>query len=152
MCLRLRLGEHSFIFRPATGKRAQFMDKDVMLSWRLGMLATLLTLLSGHSGAQGFRGEVIAPPPMGEPWSGPLPPSPPPQFRPRMETPQLLNDTPEYCAELRQSIDRVRLRLNVVPPDVTMLAEEGERLCSIGHYRPGIMRLRTALMLLRNAN
>ena len=69
-----------------------------------------------------------------------------------METPRLLNDTPEYCAELRDSIDRVRLRAHIVPADAMMLADEGARLCSIGHFRPGIMRLRTALMILRRSN
>jgi len=38
-----------------------------------------------------------------------------------------------------------------MPSDAAMLAREGERLCRIGHFRPGIFRLRTALMILRHS-
>jgi hypothetical protein len=119
-------------------------------------MATLLIFVSSHSQAQGFRGNAgLGPPmapPMAEPWTGPFAPLPPPQNRPRMETPQLLNDTPEYCGELQQTIERLRLQARTVPADVMLLADEGQKLCDIGHYRPGIMRLRTALMMLRRSN
>lgn len=74
---------------------------------------------------------------------GPLPP------QPQQGVPRMMDDTPEYCAELRDDITRVRLRRGGLPPDVAALASEGEQLCQIGHIRPGVYRLRTALMLLR---
>ncbi|HTC07873.1 MAG TPA: hypothetical protein VK726_03770 [Acetobacteraceae bacterium] len=58
-------------------------------------------------------------------------------------------DTPEYCHRL---IDRISELIESVsqPPPVTVssLSSEGQRLCDEGHTRPGILRLRRALMLL----
>jgi hypothetical protein len=58
-------------------------------------------------------------------------------------------DTPEYC---RQLIDRVGQLVSAatVPPPVAVgsLSREGQRLCDQGLTRPGILRLRRALMLL----
>jgi len=73
----------------------------------------------------------------------------PPQPGP-MQTPRFMNDTAEYCEELVEDIDRLRLRIVMVPGNVEMLVAEGQRLCDIGHFRPGITRLRTALMILRH--
>jgi len=67
-----------------------------------------------------------------------------------MQTPRFMNDTAEYCEELVEDIDRLRLRIVMVPGNVEMLVAEGQRLCDIGHFRPGITRLRTALMILRH--
>ncbi len=74
---------------------------------------------------------------------GPFPPPP------QRGVPRMLDDTPEYCAELRDDITRVRMHRGGLPPDVAALASEGEQLCQIGHIRPGVYRLRTALMMLR---
>jgi hypothetical protein len=90
-------------------------------------------------------GQGFAPgPPPGPPpgWGGPPPIS--------GQMPRILNDTPEYCDELRDDIARIRNRRGGISDDVEMLAEEGERMCQIGHFRPGIFRLRTALMMLRS--
>jgi hypothetical protein len=58
-------------------------------------------------------------------------------------------DTPEYCHRL---IDRISELMGAAsrPPPVTVssLSDEGQRLCDEGHTRPGILRLRRALMLL----
>jgi hypothetical protein len=58
-------------------------------------------------------------------------------------------DTPEYCHRL---IDRVSALIGSgpQPPSVTVrsLSTEGRQLCDEGHTRPGILRLRRALMLL----
>jgi hypothetical protein len=85
-----------------------------------------------------------------------LPPSQQPQMqRPgqyppsQQGVPRMLDDTPEYCAELRDDISHVRTHRGGLPPDVAALTREGEQLCDIGHIRPGVYRLRTALMLLR---
>lgn len=64
--------------------------------------------------------------------------------------PRIMNDTEAYCAELREDIARIRARRKSVSDDVALLTREGERMCLIGHIRPGIYRLRTALKLLRH--
>jgi hypothetical protein len=63
--------------------------------------------------------------------------------------PRILNDTPEYCLELRHDIDAIRNRRGEIPAEPALLVREGERLCQMGHFRPGIYRLRSALMMLR---
>ena len=86
--------------------------------------------------------------PSAPPWM--FAPGPQPAPYEPMVTPRLLNDTPEYCDELLSDIANLRPHTPNVPPAVDTLAAEGERLCQIGHFRPGIMRLRTALMMLRH--
>jgi hypothetical protein len=63
--------------------------------------------------------------------------------------PRSLNDTGEFCEVLRQDIARIRATRGELPEEPAMLAREGERLCKMGHFRPGIYRLRSALMMLR---
>jgi hypothetical protein len=63
--------------------------------------------------------------------------------------PRILNDTREYCDVLRQDIAQIRTRMGEIPSAPAMLVREGERMCQMGHFRPGIYRLRTALMMLR---
>lgn len=65
--------------------------------------------------------------------------------------PRILNDTREFCEVLRQDIARIRSKRGDIPAEPAMLAREGERMCLMGHFRPGIYRLRSALMLLRPA-
>jgi hypothetical protein len=90
-------------------------------------------------------GPMTLPPSQQRPAMRPGPYPPPPQ----QGVPRMLDDTPEYCAELRDDITRVRMHRGGLPPDVAALASEGEQLCQIGHIRPGVYRLRTALMMLR---
>jgi hypothetical protein len=58
-------------------------------------------------------------------------------------------DTPEYCHRL---IDRISELIGSIsqplPVTVSSLSNEGQRLCDEGRTRPGILRLRRALMLL----
>ncbi len=62
----------------------------------------------------------------------------------------LLTDTPQYCAELSDEVEEVRQSLvSPAPPEVEQLAEEGRRLCAMGEIRGGIVRLRRAMVLLR---
>ncbi len=57
--------------------------------------------------------------------------------------------TREHCAELAVHASQLR-RANPGPhQEADVLAGEGERLCAHGQIRPGIIRLRRAIMLLR---
>ena len=76
-------------------------------------------------------------------------PSSVPVARPEETEPRILNDTREYCEELREDIARIRKAQAAVSAEALALAREGERLCRIGHIRPGIYRLRSALMMMR---
>ena len=117
---------------------------------RLGIIASLSVFCHAAAWGQGFstppRGGLA--PPVLPPWI--LAPPEPPTPYPPMQTPRFLNDTPEYCAELLGDIERYRQRVATLPPNAEMLAAEGQRQCEIGHFRPGITRLRTALMILRH--
>ena len=77
------------------------------------------------------------------------PPAPPPADAIPDIVPRVMNDTAAYCEELRGDIARIRATRGQIPPEAAMLSHEGERMCKIGHIRPGIYRLRTALMILR---
>jgi hypothetical protein len=62
---------------------------------------------------------------------------------------QVTTDTPQYCLQLLDEVsEQVRVRANP-PQDVTSLSTEGQRMCDQGKTRGGIMRLRRALVLLR---
>jgi hypothetical protein len=65
----------------------------------------------------------------------------------------ITTDTPEYCQKL---FDRIReaLRTATEPPPSTVgsLSTEGQHLCDEGLTRPGILRLRRALLLLREGS
>lgn len=63
--------------------------------------------------------------------------------------PRILNETPQFCARLEGDIARIRASRGDISAEAAMLTREGARMCRIGHFRPGIYRLRTALMLLR---
>jgi hypothetical protein len=63
------------------------------------------------------------------------------------DPPRSTTDTVEYCDHLMKRFAAV------VPnrpkrPRAAIMADEGNRLCRQGHTRPGILRLRRALMLL----
>lgn len=66
---------------------------------------------------------------------------------------QVTSDTPEYCLRLLDRVsEMVRLSTLPVPREVTDLTTEGHRMCAHGQTRPGIMRLRMALMKLEKGN
>ena len=62
---------------------------------------------------------------------------------------EVTTDTPAYC---RYLADRLHILVQAahVPPshEVADLSTEGQRMCTVGQTRPGIMRLRLALMLI----
>jgi hypothetical protein len=63
---------------------------------------------------------------------------------------EITTDTPAYCLHLLDQVsDLVRLAATPVPRDVTDLTTEGQRMCAIGQTRGGIMRLRSALMIMK---
>lgn len=62
---------------------------------------------------------------------------------------EVTTDTPEYCLHLLDRVsDLVRLAMAPIPREVTDLTTEGQRMCSHGQTRGGIMRLRSALMMM----
>ncbi|HBK05132.1 MAG TPA: hypothetical protein DDZ81_04630 [Acetobacteraceae bacterium] len=62
---------------------------------------------------------------------------------------EITTDTPEYCQELLLRVGNlVRLATAPVPREVTDLTSEGQRMCDHGQTRGGIMRVRSALMML----
>lgn len=62
-------------------------------------------------------------------------------------------DTPEYCLHLLDRVsEMVRLATIPVPREVTDLTTEGHRMCAHGQTRSGIMRLRSALMMMENGH
>ena len=63
------------------------------------------------------------------------------------------SDTPEYCLHLLDRVSElVRISTSPVPREVTDLTTEGHRMCSHGQTRGGIMRLRSALMIMEKGN
>ena len=66
---------------------------------------------------------------------------------------EVTSDTPEYCLHLLDRISElVRLAAAPVPRDVTDLTTAGHRMCEHGQPRGGIMRLRSALMIMEKGN
>ena len=62
---------------------------------------------------------------------------------------EVTSDTPEYCQKLLRKItELVKLASVPVPHEASDLTVEGERMCDHGQTRMGIMRLRSALMLM----
>jgi len=66
---------------------------------------------------------------------------------------EITTDTPEYCQKLLNRIgELVRLATAPVPHDATDLTNQGQRMCDHGQTRGGIMRLRSALMLMERGS
>ena len=66
---------------------------------------------------------------------------------------EVTSDTPEYCLQLLDRIsEMVRLASVPIPRDVTDLTTEGHRMCEHGQTRGGIMRLRSALMMMEKGD
>lgn len=66
---------------------------------------------------------------------------------------EITTDTPAYCLQLLDRVsDLVRLATLPVPRDVTDLTTQGQRMCAHGKTRGGIMRLRSALLLMERNN
>jgi hypothetical protein len=82
------------------------------------------------------------------------PPLPPPFFAPfpgGVEPPmRVMSDTLQYCHQLAGEVNREMVQRVRVPVGVEMLSSEGQRLCAMGHLRPGIARLRMAMRRLED--
>jgi hypothetical protein len=66
---------------------------------------------------------------------------------------EVTSDTPEYCLHLLDRVSElVRLATIPVPREVTDLSTEGHRMCAHGQTRGGIMRLRSALMIMEKGD
>ncbi|MEA2739634.1 MAG: hypothetical protein QOH05_2941 [Acetobacteraceae bacterium] len=66
---------------------------------------------------------------------------------------EVTTDTPEYCLHLLDRVsEMVRLAPDQVPREVTDLTTEGHRMCAHGQTRGGIMRLRSALMIMEKGD
>jgi hypothetical protein len=62
----------------------------------------------------------------------------------------VITDTPQYCLQLLDRVSRlVRIAPSPPPEEVASLSTEGRRMCDQGQVRGGILRLRRALMLMR---
>jgi len=66
--------------------------------------------------------------------------------------PRMMTDSAEYCAHLANEVARVGRNRGSASPEVQSLADEGNRMCSVGHYRQGVHRLRRALALWRSGH
>ncbi|WP_158929245.1 hypothetical protein [Acidisphaera sp. S103] len=63
------------------------------------------------------------------------------------------SDTPEYCLQLLDRVSElVRLSATPIPREVTDLTTEGHRMCEHGQTRGGIMRLRSALVIMEKGD
>jgi hypothetical protein len=62
---------------------------------------------------------------------------------------EITTDTPEYCHKLLTRIgELVRISTAPIPREASDLTTEGQRMCDHGQTRGGIMRLRSALMIM----
>ena len=64
---------------------------------------------------------------------------------------RVTSDSAEFCAQLSDHLSQ-HLREHLAVPvsdEVRTLGQEGHKMCQEGHLRPGILRLRRALQILR---
>ena len=62
---------------------------------------------------------------------------------------RVITHTRQYCEELSARATVLRQKAPAPQEEARLLAAEGDRLCGQGQIRPGIIRLRRAIMLLR---
>ena len=79
----------------------------------------------------------------------PVEPMPPPVAD--VPPAKVTSDSPEFCAQLADQLRQERHARDPapVPEEVRLLSAEGKKMCHEGHLRPGILRLRRALQILR---
>lgn len=66
---------------------------------------------------------------------------------------EVTTDTPEYCEYLLNRINElVRLAKQPAPGNVLVLRTAGQDMCADGQTRSGIMRLRSALMMMERSH
>ena len=62
---------------------------------------------------------------------------------------EITTDTPEYCAQLYDRVEAMRLAATTPPPqEVADLSAAGQRMCADGLARGGVLRLRRALAIM----
>ena len=69
---------------------------------------------------------------------------------PRGAMPRMTTPTADYCAHLIREVDRARSSNPRADDRALLLADEGARMCDRGSYRGGVVRLRRALIMMRN--
>lgn len=69
---------------------------------------------------------------------------------PQANNDRVTSDTPEYCLFLLDKVSAMVREAHTPPPvEVTQLSTEGQRMCDHGQTRPGILRLRRAVVLMQ---
>ncbi len=63
----------------------------------------------------------------------------------------MTTDTAEFCAHLNGEVVQMRETTAWPSPIARRLASEGRHFCAEGLYRAGVMRLRRALIMLRDS-
>ena len=63
---------------------------------------------------------------------------------------RLTTDTVAYCHELTARLEKLTGAAKDVPATVTALSSAGRQMCEKGLTRGGIMRLRTAIVMMMN--
>jgi len=92
---------------------------------------------------QGLRAAALAPGSMRPEWIVAS------QEDDRDDSLRVTTHTREHCAELAVHASQLRRAHPGPQREADVLVSEGERLCAHGQIRPGIIRLRRAIMLLR---
>ena len=66
---------------------------------------------------------------------------------------EVTTDKPEYCMYLLDRVSElVRVATEPVPHEVADLTTEGHRMCNHGQVRSGILRLRSAIMIMEKSH
>ena len=72
---------------------------------------------------------------------------------PQVNNDRVTSDTPEYCLFLLDKVSAMVRQAHTPPPvEVTQLSTEGQRMCDHGLTRPGILRLRRAVVLMQETD
>lgn len=65
---------------------------------------------------------------------------------------EVTSDSPAYCQHLAARVMGLRQRQPGPSPEVDALLDRGQRLCAAGRVRPGLNRLRHALLEMHDAH
>ncbi len=112
----------------------------------LSLAAVLDAAAGGLTGAGAAARPLVPPEAADRPRVGIVPVE---QGRDGAEPLRVITHTREYCDQLSARAVELRRQLSAPLAQAEQLAGEGDRLCAQGQIRPGIMRLRRAIMLLR---
>jgi hypothetical protein len=70
-------------------------------------------------------------------------------WAPSETPPRVMPDPAHYCTLLSEQVATEQRLRPIQSADIRTLAIEGRRMCDRGHYKGGLVRLRSALRLLR---